>query len=135
MKPLEALSQYHKTVAVEMAASCICNMMANYVAQIDGSASSTAKPWAEMSDEEQSRWRSIVTACLNNPAKTPIEQHDRWVLSKQADGWSYGEVADAERKVHPNMVSWEELSVEEQFKDVIFCTAICNSAEYLKNNT
>ena len=41
-------------------------------------------------------------------------EHERWVVSKQADGWCYGEVRDNARKVHDLMKPYDELSPEVQ---------------------
>ena len=39
---------------------------------------------------------------------------------KEADGWKYGEVKDADKKEHPCMIPYEELPVEQRAKDYIF---------------
>jgi hypothetical protein len=44
-------------------------------------------------------------------------EHDRWVTDKARSGWRYGPVRDDEAKVHPLMVSWEELDEAERDKD------------------
>jgi RyR domain/TrkA-N domain len=45
------------------------------------------------------------------------EEHQRWVSKLLADGWTFGEQKDVERKVHPLLVPWEKLSCEEREKD------------------
>jgi hypothetical protein len=47
-----------------------------------------------------------------------IAEHDRWCRDLKADGWRHGTGAkDPERKLHPSLVPWEELSEEERDKD------------------
>jgi hypothetical protein len=37
-------------------------------------------------------------------------EHDRWWADRAADGWRHGMVRDDVRKLHPDMVPYEELS-------------------------
>jgi hypothetical protein len=47
-----------------------------------------------------------------------IAEHDRWCADLVADGWRHGPgPKDPERKLHPSLVPWEELSEEEREKD------------------
>ncbi|MGH3117732.1 MAG: RyR domain-containing protein [Gaiellales bacterium] len=39
-------------------------------------------------------------------------EHDRWTAERLADGWTLGEERDVLNKIHPGLVSWEELSEE-----------------------
>ena len=55
---------------------------------------------------------------------TPEVMHENWMKSKEKDGWVYGEVKDVVKKTHPNMVPYESLSKEEQFKDTLFSAAV-----------
>jgi hypothetical protein len=42
-------------------------------------------------------------------------EHHRWIGERRAAGWTAGLVKDADRKVTPHLVPWEELS--EEIKD------------------
>jgi hypothetical protein len=44
-------------------------------------------------------------------------EHDRWMAHKIAQGWTYGPVKDDNRRLHPCLLSWEELAEEEKEKD------------------
>jgi hypothetical protein len=47
-----------------------------------------------------------------------VAEHDRWCADLVADGWRHGPGAkDPERKLHPSLVPWDELSEEEREKD------------------
>ena len=41
-------------------------------------------------------------------ALTKLE-HDRWMVERWLDGWSYGPVRDDKRQLHPRLITWEEL--------------------------
>jgi len=36
-------------------------------------------------------------------------EHDRWVIERKLDGWTYGPVRNDERQLHPKLISWEDL--------------------------
>jgi voltage-gated potassium channel Kch len=72
----------------------------------------------------------IVPAPLADPASVEpvlpeehvealaIAEHDRWCADLTADGWRHGPgPKDPERKLHPSLVPWDELSEEEREKD------------------
>ncbi len=42
--------------------------------------------------------------------------HDVWAATRIAQGWSWGERRDDDRKLHPNLVPYDELSEDD--KDV-----------------
>lgn len=56
--------------------------------------------------------------------------HESWRAEKTREGWKYGPIKDAEKKEHPCMVVFGELTVEQQLKDVLF-KSICNTLELL----
>jgi hypothetical protein len=57
---------------------------------------------------------------ISGVVKTPAESHQAWLEFKTAEGWTYGPVRDDEKKVHPCMVPYSELSVEQKRKDAQF---------------
>jgi len=44
-------------------------------------------------------------------------EHERWCREKKRKGWRYGTPRDNERKIHPDLVPWDELSEEAKKKD------------------
>jgi hypothetical protein len=57
---------------------------------------------------------------LANPEATPSASHDSWLAVKKAEGWKYGKVKDADKKVHPCFVPYEKLPPAQKAKDYIF---------------
>ncbi|PZG20641.1 hypothetical protein C1J01_08915 [Nonomuraea aridisoli] len=51
---------------------------------------------------------------------TPEQLHESWRAHKEADGWTYGDVKDADAKTHPCLVPYGELPAEQRAKDAIF---------------
>ncbi|AVO22940.1 hypothetical protein HWB57_gp100 [Erwinia phage vB_EamM-Bue1] len=54
----------------------------------------------------------------------PEASHESWYAEKEADGWVYGPVKDAEKKEHPCMVAYSQLPKEQQAKDYIFRSVV-----------
>jgi hypothetical protein len=50
----------------------------------------------------------------------PSASHENWLKDKEADGWKYGPVKDADKKEHPCMVPYDELPADQRLKDHIF---------------
>jgi hypothetical protein len=50
----------------------------------------------------------------------PEASHIAWMRQKQDEGWTYGPVKAPEKKEHPCMVPFQDLSREQQAKDFIF---------------
>lgn len=55
-----------------------------------------------------------------NPDAKPSASHESWLKQKEADGWKYGPVKDANKKEHPCYVPYDELPTEQKAKDYIF---------------
>ena len=54
---------------------------------------------------------------LENPLTTAEENHKLWMRGKEEQGYIYGDVLDIEKKTHPSMIPFEELSEIEKRKD------------------
>ena len=57
---------------------------------------------------------------LNHPDATPEQSHESWYAQKEAEGWKYGEVKDAEKKEHPCFLPYAELPASQKAKDYLF---------------
>lgn len=75
--------------------------------------------WADLPEG----WRAGIVAGVENARRdnreTPQQSHERWLISKHRDGWSYG-LYDPVNKTHPNMVPFSQLPEEQRNKDALF---------------
>ena len=83
-------------------------------------------PWRFVTEEKQKLIESGVRFHLANPDANPKSSHEKWVTDHQAAGWVYGKVKDEDKKTHPSMVPYGELSQHEKTKDYLF-TAMVNT--------
>lgn len=77
-------------------------------------------PWASAPEWQRASAINGVQFHLNNPDAKPSHSHDEWLKEKQATGWKYGPIKDAEKKEHPCFVPYEELPAEQKAKDALF---------------
>ena len=82
------------------------------------------KPW-----EKSPKWQtdSAIKGAefiQNNPNAGPSASHVSWLEEKEVDGWTYGEVKDADAKTHPCYVPYEELPKSQRLKDSIFSSVV-----------
>lgn len=61
----------------------------------------------------------------------PSASHESWLRQKEADGWKYGPVKDADKKEHPCFVPYEELPREQQVKDYLFGAIVSGLEPFL----
>ena len=69
----------------------------------------------------------IYRQCGEQRSKSPEELHGSWMQSYFAMEWSYGTVYDREKKIHPDLVPYEQLEQLEKDKDAVFI-ALCEIA-------
>jgi len=83
-------------------------------------------PFTELEKSDPEKYEGVRAAVRNalysqNYCGTnPIEQHNSWVYAKLKLGWTYGPREDKNKKTHPCLVSYDELSSIDKLKDVIF---------------
>lgn len=76
--------------------------------------------WEDAPEWQQQSALAGVDMHLANPDATPEQSHESWLAAKLADGWAYGEVKDAENKLHPCCVPYAELPESQKAKDYLF---------------
>ena len=94
------------------------------------------KAWCESEgDDSQKDWHDAeqwqresaingVKFRLENPNAKHDAQHNAWMAEKINDGWVYGDIKDADKKTHPCIVPFEQLSIFQQKKDALFCAIV-----------
>jgi len=73
----------------------------------------------------------IERQCGNIKFESAGAAHDSWWREHERMGWKYGIKRDAERKIHPDMVPFNELPKDERDKDEIFIR-LCAVAEAIE---
>lgn len=69
---------------------------------------------------------SSVMFKLENPDATAEDQHEAWCRDKIDGGWILGPEKDTIAKIHPCLVPYNELPIEQRYKDHSF-VAIVNA--------
>jgi len=81
-------------------------------------------PWSEAPDWQKDVAVKNVQFILDNPNMTGRELNKIWFDQKVADGWRYGPVKDADKKTHPALLPYDELSEFEKIKDILFIDTV-----------
>jgi hypothetical protein len=69
---------------------------------------------------------------LTNPDAGPAASHESWLAEKEATGWKYGPVKDADKKEHPCFVPYNELPPAQQSKDYLFRAIVHGLAPFVE---
>lgn len=80
--------------------------------------------WGETSVETKVSLIAGVKWRLAHAGASAGAQHEEWVRSKFADGWALGEKKDVEKKTHPALIPYEQLSSEVKTKDELFVAIV-----------
>lgn len=81
-------------------------------------------PWAEAPLWQKQSAIAGVKAQWYDKNPNPRASHESWLAHKLAEGWSWGPVKSEERKTHPCMVPYDDLSSEQRAKDVLFVAVV-----------
>ena len=81
-------------------------------------------PWNMVPENIKQSAFDGVAFHIANPDSSPDQSHINWLKFKEADGWVYGPVKDADKKIHPCMVPYRELPVEQRAKDYLFSALV-----------
>jgi len=87
--------------------------------------------WTDAPEWQKSSAIKGVEFHLVNPNASPSASHDSWLKQKQADGWKYGPIKDADKKEHPCFVPYDELPIEQRSKDFLFKQVVHSLKNYL----
>jgi RyR domain len=79
-------------------------------------------PWAEAESWDRDSMLAGVRAV--RAGATPEELHERWVGRRTEEGWTLGPVKDTTARTHPCLAPYQELSIEQRAKDVLFAAVV-----------
>ncbi|MCF0265485.1 hypothetical protein KW868_13605 [Acinetobacter guillouiae] len=80
--------------------------------------------WDDTPETHKQSLIAGVEMHLANPQATPEQSHESWYHQKEAEGWTYGEFKDLEKKEHPCFLPYEELPLEQKAKDYLFRSTV-----------
>ena len=78
--------------------------------------------WDDLSDDYRGSSIAGVRAVLDG--STPESLHTSWCHARRAAGWVYGPVLDRNAKVHPCLVSYDQLPDDQRVKDALFTAVV-----------
>ena len=85
-------------------------------------------PWAEREAAFKNQFLNVIDRqCGPQRSSSPEELHGSWMQAYNDMGWVYGEKYDREKRVHPDMIPYDQLGKLEQDKDAVF-VALCEIA-------
>lgn len=91
---------------------------ANRAIQVATGDPSVSPEWDNAPDwQQESAIEGVVKAIQGYG---PEGLHESWCDFKEADGWVYGDIKDAEAKTHPCLVPYAALPDEQKAKDAVF---------------
>jgi hypothetical protein len=82
------------------------------------------RDWSSATDWQRDSAIAGVQFKIDNPDAGDDEQHNSWMAAKVSDGWRFGDVKDEEKKTHPCIVPYAELSEFQQKKDALFVAIV-----------
>lgn len=69
----------------------------------------TQAHWDDATLEERNSTMKGVEHLLKNPNVSLEDLHEEWLEAMTADGWTYGEFKDSEKKTNPFMLPYNKL--------------------------
>jgi hypothetical protein len=78
-----------------------------------------APPWGRAPKWMKEASAASVAWSIANPDAAASAQHDQWLSTKKADGWTFGKKKDGKKKTHPMMVPYAQLPEMERRKDAL----------------
>lgn len=100
----------------------ICHQVNKTFCEYNGDTSH--KDWDECEDWQKESVIAGVKFRVENPETTSEDMHQAWMQHKLDEGWVYGDHKDAENKVHPCLVPYDQLPENDKVKDSLFKTIV-----------
>jgi hypothetical protein len=67
-------------------------------------------PWDSASDERRGLCLDVVKMVCARVVQDPATAHEMWATGMALDGWVWDHEKDLERKTHPSLVPWNQLT-------------------------
>jgi len=81
--------------------------------------------WDEREEDFKEQFLKVIERqCGSNRSSSPEELHGSWMQAYFDRGWVYGEKYDAHKRIHPDLVPYDDLGTLERDKDAVF-VALC----------
>lgn len=80
----------------------------------------TQVPWAAAPQWQKDSAINGVKLYAQNLGLSPERSHEAWRNEKISEGWTFGPVKSERDKIHPSLLPYDELPLEEQAKDSLF---------------
>ena len=87
----------------------------------------TQPKWKDLTEDHKSVITTSVYMIKKGAIKTQQQSHNRFVKSKIANGWKYGQEYCPKKKTNPRLVGFKDLSLEDRTKEMIFFTVVKNN--------
>jgi len=86
-------------------------------------------PWDQAPNWQRMSAIQGVQFRQSHPDAPLSAQHESWYKQKDAEGWVYGEVKDADRKTHPCFLPYDQLPAWQRRKDALFASIVIALSE------
>ena len=81
---------------------------------------STQPKWENVENTHKDVVYNSIRHIMQGSIKSAEESHSKFVESKYAQGWRFGEVYSIEDKLNPRMVDFSRLTTEQRVKERLF---------------
>ncbi len=90
--------------------------------------------WDRLEATLKSTWRSKVAAIKGPDGITPMMRHESWVKDMVAAGWKKDATVDHDKKTHPAICPYADLSDQVHLLDGVFIALVSTCAEISRDS-
>lgn len=89
--------------------------------------------WEKRELEFKKQFVELITDLISGKKKFSnfAEAHDSWVKKYIEMGWKYGGKYNPQKKIHPDLVPYDELNPKEKIKDEVFIKLVEFAKRYI----
>jgi len=80
----------------------------------------TQPEWDDVANEHKDVVFNSIRYILHGHITSVEDSHNKFVESKHANGWRFGEVYSIENKLNPRMIDFSRLTIEQKVKERLF---------------